>query len=44
MKHLLDEQSGASKKEKQEIRKKLGLDLPIFYINITNLSVSDTAL
>ncbi len=37
-----DEQSGASKKEKQEIRKKLGLDLPIFYINITNLSVSDT--
>ena len=32
-----DEQSGASKKEKQEIRKKLGLDLPIFYINISNL-------
>ena len=37
-----DEQSGASKKEKQEIRKKLGLDLPIFYLNISNLSVSDT--
>ena len=37
-----DQQSGASKKIKQELRKKLGLDLPIFYLSITDLAASDT--
>ena len=37
-----DQQSGASKKIKQELRKKLGLDLPIFYLSITDLVASDT--
>ena len=36
------EQSGASKKIKQELRKKLGLDLPIFYLSVTDLASSDT--
>ena len=36
------QQSGASKKIRQELRKKLGLDLPIFYFSITDLSSSDT--
>ncbi|MBT7896353.1 MAG: ABC transporter permease, partial [Flavobacteriales bacterium] len=36
------EQSGTSKRIKQELRKKLGLDLPIFYLSITDLSSSDT--
>tara|TARA_B100000945_G_scaffold254615_1_gene211749 strand:- start:95 stop:1531 length:1437 start_codon:yes stop_codon:yes gene_type:complete len=36
------EQSGASKKIKAELRKKLGLDLPIFYISISDLASSDT--
>ena len=37
-----EQQSGASKKVKQELRKKLGLDLPIFYISITDIASSDT--
>ena len=37
-----EQQSGASKKIKQELRKKLGLDLPIFYMSITDLASSDT--
>jgi len=37
-----EQESGASKKEKQEIRKRLGLDLPIFYINIGSIAGSDT--
>ena len=37
-----EKQSGASKKIKQELRKKLGLDLPIFYLSITDLAASDT--
>ena len=37
-----DQQSGASKKIKQELRKKLGLDLPIFYLSITDLASTDT--
>jgi peptide/nickel transport system permease protein len=37
-----EQQSGASKKVKQELRKKLGLDLPIFYLSITDLAASDT--
>ncbi len=37
-----DQQSGASKKIKQELRKKLGLDLPIFYVSITDIASSDT--
>ena len=37
-----EKQSGASKKIKQELRKKLGLDLPIFYFSITDLASSDT--
>ena len=36
------EQSGASKKIKQELRKKLGLDLPIFYLSISDMASSDT--
>ena len=36
------EQSGASKKIKADLRKKLGLDLPIFYLSISDLSSSDT--
>ena len=35
------EQSGASKKIKAELRKKLGLDLPIFYLSIADLSNID---
>ncbi len=38
----VDQQSGASKKVKQELRRKLGLDLPIFYLSITDLASSDT--
>ncbi len=37
-----EQQSGASKKVKQELRKKLGLDLPIFYISISDIASSDT--
>ena len=37
-----EQQSGASKKIKQELRKKLGLDLPIFYLSITDLASCDT--
>ncbi len=37
-----EQQSSASKKIKQELRKKLGLDLPIFYLSISNLASSDT--
>ena len=37
-----EQQSGASKKIKQELRKKLGLDLPIFYISISDQASSDT--
>jgi len=37
-----EQQSGASKKIKQELRKKLGLDLPIFYISIADFASSDT--
>ena len=32
------QESGASKKVKQELRKKLGLDLPIFYFSIGDIS------
>ena len=37
-----EQQSGASKKIKQELRKKLGLDLPIFYLSISDIATSDT--
>ena len=37
-----EKQSGASKKIKQELRKKLGLDLPIFYFSVTDLASCDT--
>ena len=37
-----EQQSGASKKIKQELRKKLGLDLPIFYIGISSIANTDT--
>ena len=37
-----EQQSGASKKIKQELRKKLGLDLPIFYLSIGNMASTDT--
>jgi peptide/nickel transport system permease protein len=36
------EQSDASKKVKQEIRKRLGLDLPIFYFSLSTLADCDT--
>tara|TARA_B100000902_G_scaffold27463_1_gene33056 strand:+ start:2107 stop:3585 length:1479 start_codon:yes stop_codon:yes gene_type:complete len=38
----VEQESGASKKIKQELRKKLGLDLPIFYISIGDIASSDT--
>jgi peptide/nickel transport system permease protein len=37
-----EQQSGASKKIKQELRKKLGLNLPIFYLSVSDLASSDT--
>ena len=37
-----EQQSGASKKIKQELRKKLGLDLPIFYFSVTDIATSDS--
>ena len=37
-----NQQSDATKKVKQELRKKLGLDLPIFYISFGSLSDCDT--
>ena len=37
-----EKQSGASKKIKQELRKKLGLDLPIFYFSVTDIASSDS--
>ena len=36
------QQSGATKKIRQELRKKLGLDLPIFYFSISDIASSDT--
>ena len=36
------EQSAATKKVKQDIRKRLGLDLPIFYFSLTTLGDCDT--
>ena len=36
------QQSGASKKIRQELRKKLGLDLPIFYFSVSDIATSDT--
>ena len=38
----VEQQSGASKKIKQELRKRLGLDLPIFYISISDIATPDT--
>ena len=37
-----NQQSNATKKTKQELRKKLGLDLPVFYFSLGSLSSSDT--
>lgn len=37
-----NQQSDATKKIKQDLRKKLGLDLPIFYFNFGSLSDCDT--
>jgi len=37
-----DQQSGAAKKDKEKTRKKLGLDLPIFYFSIGDIASSDT--
>ena len=36
------EQSNSTKKDKEEIRKRLGLDLPIFYFSLSTLADSDT--
>lgn len=38
----VEQESGASKKIKQELRKELGLDLPIFYFSIGSIADSDT--
>ena len=37
-----NDQSNATKKVKQELRKKLGLDLPVFYLSFGSLSDCDT--
>ena len=37
-----DQQSVTAKQEKQKLRKKLGLDLPIFYFSVSNLASCDT--
>jgi peptide/nickel transport system permease protein len=37
-----NQQSDATKKVKQELRKRLGLDLPVFYFNFGSLSDCDT--
>jgi len=37
-----NQQSNASKKTKQDLRKKLGLDLPVFYFSFGSLSDCDT--
>ena len=37
-----DQQSGAAKKDKEDKRKQLGLDLPIFYFSIGDIASSDT--
>ena len=37
-----NQQSNATKKTKQELRKKLGLDLPVFYFSFGSLSDCDT--
>ena len=39
---VANEQSSATKKVKQDIRKKLGLDLPIFYFSLATLADCDT--
>lgn len=36
------EQSGSTKKVKEEIRARLGLDLPVFYVSLSTLSDCDT--
>lgn len=38
----LSAESGASEKLRQEVRKKLGLDLPVFFLSLSNLAQSDT--
>ena len=37
-----EKQSGTSKKAKQDLRKKLGLDLPIFYFSVSDIASCDT--
>ena len=37
-----EKQSGTTKKEKQKLRKKHGLDLPLFYFSISDLASCDT--
>jgi len=37
-----DQQSGTAKKDKEDKRKKLGLDLPIFYFSVGDIASSDT--
>ncbi|MDA9663623.1 hypothetical protein N9T80_00610 [bacterium] len=37
-----EKQSGTAKKDKQKLRKKLGLDLPLFYFSISDLAYCDT--
>ena len=37
-----NEQSNATKKIKQELRKKLGLDLPVFYFSFGSIATCDT--
>jgi peptide/nickel transport system permease protein len=37
-----DQQSGTAKKDKEDKRKQLGLDLPIFYFSVGDIASSDT--
>lgn len=38
----LNAESGASEQLRQEVRRKLGLDLPVFYFSLSNYAQSDT--
>ncbi len=37
-----EKQSGTAKKDKQKLRKKLGLDLPLFYFSVSDMASCDT--
>ena len=37
-----EKQSGTAKKDKQKLRKKWGLDLPLFYFSVSDMASCDT--